>query len=523
MSDQPEHDGAAQRPSGPDLAAGVPSDQVPAGGVLAGHVNGEAVLLSRVSGRCHAIGASCTHYGAPLAEGLVVGDAIRCPWHHAAFDLRTGRMERPPALNDLPCWNVEERDGRVWVTGSARATPSRTGRGRTKQPDSVLIVGAGAAGTVAAETLRREGFAGRLVMVDADPDAPVDRPNLSKDYLAGNAPEEWIPLRPPEWFAERGIEHRASRRVVALDARERRVQLDDGQALTYDALLLATGASPVPLPVPVSGRPVYYLRSLADSRAIIRAAEAAGAGARAVVIGASFIGLEVAASLRARGLDVHVVAPESRPLERVMGAALGDFIRALHEEHGVIFHLERRPTQVTADGVVLDNGERLAASLVVAGIGVRPNVDLAERAGLGVGQGLVVNEYLETDAKGIFAAGDIARWPDARTGERIRVEHWVVAERQGQAAAWNILGAAEPFSAVPFFWSAHYDVMIRYVGHAMRWDAVEIDGSLRQRDCAVRFRANGRTLAMAAIGRDREALEEELSLERESAPAGSTR
>lgn len=500
-------------PAGPDLGAGVPADRVPEGGFLAGRLGDESVLLSRLEGRCYAIGASCSHYGGPLAEGLVVGDTVRCPWHHAAFSLRTGRAERPPAINDVPCYLVEEHDGRVRVTGAAEPASGATHGGA--HPDSVVIVGTGAAGTVAAETLRREGFTGRLVMIDADPDAPVDRPNLSKDYLAGNAPEEWIPLRAPDWFAERDIDYRAARRVTALDPRARRVDLDNGESVSYGALLLATGASPVHLPIPAADAlPLHYLRSLGDSRTIIRAAEQAGEGARAVVIGASFIGLEVAASLRARGLDVHVVAPESRPLERVMGAELGDLIRRLHETHGVTFHLGHKPREVLADAVVLESGERLPAALVVAGVGVRPNVQLAENAGLTMDRGVVVDEHLATSAPGVYAAGDVARWPDPHTGDRIRVEHWVVAERMGQAAARNILGAAEAFTAVPFFWSAHYGMMIRYVGHAERWDAIEIEGDLDAHDCAVRFRANGRTLAMAAIGRDREALEAELAMER---------
>jgi NADPH-dependent 2,4-dienoyl-CoA reductase/sulfur reductase-like enzyme len=256
--------------------------------------------------------------------------------------------------------------------------------------------------------------------------------------------------------------------------------------------------------------PVYYLRSFADSKAIIAAAANVR---RVVVLGASFIGLEVAASLRARKLEVHVVSPDARPLERVLGAELGDFIRRLHEEHGVVFHLRQTARQI-GDGVVtLENGERLAAGFVVAGIGVRPNVELAESAGLTMDRGVLVDEHLRTTAPGIFAAGDIARWPDPHTGERIRVEHWVVAQRQGQAAARSILGQPEAFAAVPFFWSQHYDVPINYVGHAERWDSIRIDGSTEGRDCAVRFLRGDRPLAVATIYRDRESLEAEVEME----------
>jgi NADPH-dependent 2,4-dienoyl-CoA reductase/sulfur reductase-like enzyme len=264
---------------------------------------------------------------------------------------------------------------------------------------------------------------------------------------------------------------------------------------------------------------VHYLRSLRDSRAIIAAARE---GARAVVIGASFIGLEVAASLRARKLEVDVVAPDRRPLERVMGPELGDFIRSLHEEHGVRFHLERKPAAIERAGVTLDSGERLPADLVVAGIGVRPNLELAQAAGLDVDRGLSVNERLETSAPGIYAAGDIARWPDPHTGERIRVEHWVVAQRQGQTAACNMLGLGRRFDAVPFFWSQHYDVSINYVGHAERWDVLDVDGDPGARDCAVWFRRGNRTHAVATIFRDQASLETEAALERGREMLGDT-
>ncbi len=500
--------------TGPDLEAGVPIAEIPDGGTLAGHAGGKAVLLVRQGQEWFAIGAVCSHYSGPLPEGLVVGDTVRCPWHHACFSLRTGTALRPPALNDLPCWKVEQRAGKVYVTGK----PAKPGHGArvTKRagshPDSVVIVGAGAAGECAAETLRREGYEGRLTLYDPDPDAPYDRPNLSKDYLAGTASEDWIPLHPPEFYRDQEIEVVHGRRVVAVDPKAKRVRLDDGGTRDFGALLLATGASPVRLPSAMeqSGTPVHYLRSFADSKTIITAAAKVK---RAVILGASFIGLEVAASLRARKLEVHVVAPDSLPLERIMGPELGRFIQRLHEEKGVTFHLSQKAREIGGGMVTLENGDRLNADLVVAGIGVRPNVELAEAAGLAIDRGVAVDEYLETSAPGIFAAGDIARWPDPHAGDRIRVEHWVVAQRQGQAAAKNMLGRREPFTAVPFFWSQHYDVPINYVGHAERWDTIEVDGSIDGRDCAVRFVRAGRTLAVATIYRDRQSLESEVEME----------
>jgi apoptosis-inducing factor 3 len=498
--------------TGPDLAAGIAVAGVPEGKPVGGHVGEDAVLLARRGSEWFAIGAVCTHYSGPLPEGLIVGDTVRCPWHHACFDLRSGRALRPPALNDQPCWRVEQQGEMVYVREKLASSQSRPAASRGQRtPESILIVGAGAAGECAAESLREEGYEGPLTLFDPDPGAPYDRPNLSKDYLAGSASEDWIPLHPPDFYGDQHIEIVRDRRVTELEPGKHRIRLDDGSTREYGALLLATGASPARLPENIQrGGRVFYLRSFADSKAII----AASANARrVVVIGASFIGLEVAASLRARKLEVHVVAPESRPLERVMGPELGDFIRRLHEEHGVVFHLQRTAREIGESRITLDNGEQLAADFVVAGIGVRPNLELAERAGLTLDRGVSVDGLLQTSAPDVFAAGDIARWPDPHTGERIRVEHWVVAQRQGQTAARNMLGRHEAFDAVPFFWSQHYDVPINYVGHAERWDKLDIEGDIPGKDCAVRFVSGGRTLAVATIYRDQESLQAEVDME----------
>ena len=389
----------------------------------------------------------------------------------------------------------------------------RTASPPGKGIDRIAIVGGGAAGFACAEMLRRKGFAGNVTIFSDDLSPPPDRPNLSKDYLAGKAPEDWIPLRPPEFYEGKRIALRLDTAVAAIDTARRQLALASGEAVGYDRLLLATGAEPVKLDIPGGDRPhVHRLRSVSDCRAIIADAEPSRP---AVVIGASFIGLEVAASLRTRGLAVHVVAPEEKPMARILGPELGEFVQRLHEEHGVVFLLKTTVVEIGEKTVRLKDGATIDAELVVVGIGVRPRVALAQAAGLAVDNGVLVDEFLQSSVPGIFAAGDIARWPDPRLGERLRIEHWVVAERQGQLAARNMLGAREPCDLVPFFWAQQYDVPINYVGHATTWNRIAVEGSIPNRDCMVRYERGGRVLAGASIFRDKESLELELAMERE--------
>lgn len=499
-----------QETTGPDLATGIDIADIPDNGMLGGHVGDENVLVARRGNRLFALSTRCTHYGGPLDQGALIDGTVRCPWHHARFDLETGEALGAPALSPVSCWRVENRNGRVYVREKA---PSPKSRKRPQSaPSSVVIVGGGAAGEAAAEMLRREGYTGPVTILSDDADAPCDRPNLSKDYLAGTAQADWIPLRGEDFYREHDIELRLGTRVAAIDPGKAEVRLADGSTLGYGTLLLATGAEPVRLDIPGANLPhVHYLRTQSDCEAIIAAVETGASSA--VVIGASFIGLEVAASLRKREVAVHVVAPDERPLERIMGPELGDHVKALHESKGVVFHLQQTATRIETDGVFLKNGERIDADLVVIGIGVRPRLSLAEAAGLDVDHGVVVNQYLETSAGNIYAAGDIARWPDPISGEPIRVEHWVVAQRQGQTAARNILGARTRFTDAPFFWSQHYDTSINYVGHATRWDRIDSDGDAARQDYAARFMQGNRIAAVATIFRDVESLEAEARME----------
>jgi NADPH-dependent 2,4-dienoyl-CoA reductase/sulfur reductase-like enzyme/nitrite reductase/ring-hydroxylating ferredoxin subunit len=496
-------------PAGPDLSRGVMLADF-SRDMLLGHVGDEEVLLVHAGSEIFAIDAHCSHYHGPLADGVVDGEHIRCPWHHACFDLRTGEATRAPALNALAVWRVERAGEHIFVRQKHEQPKPRI-KGVVDAPSRIVIIGGGAAGFAAAEMLRRQDYRGSIVMLSQETAAPVDRPNLSKDYLAGNAPEDWLPLRPDDFYSEAKIDLRLGSEVASIDPKAKQVLLASGEGIPYDRLLLATGAEPVRLPIPGADQPhVHLLRSLKDCRAIIASARDAR---RAVVIGASFIGLEVAASLRAREIEVHVVGLEQRPMERVLGPQMGDFVRALHEEHGVIFHLGDTVNSIEGKRASLKSGSVIEADLVVIGVGVKPRLALAERCGLAMDRGVKVDAYLETSVPGIYAAGDIARWPDRHSGQDIRVEHWVVAERQGQTAARNMLGQSEVFDDVPFFWSQHYDVPINYVGHAEKWDEIAIDGDIGAKDCLVRYKSGGRVLAVASIYRDIASLEAEIAME----------
>ena len=315
------------KPSGPDLAQGLPEGQLPDGSTLVGHVGDDEVLLVRRGADIFAIGAYCTHYHGPLVDGMVVDETVRCPWHHACFNLRTGEALRAPALEPgcrAGSSSARWQDLRGRETAASRA--ATTASPQRVLPAEIVIVGGGAAGFAAAEMLRRRDYQGSIVMLSADDALPFDRPNLSKDYLAGNAPEDWVPLRARTSMPSSGIDVQLTAAVaVDIDAGRREVMLaDGGKVMPTTRLLLATGAEPVRLSIPGADLPhVHTLRSLADCRVDHRRRQRAAR--RAVVIGASFIGLEVAASLRAREIEVHVVAPEKRPMERILGRRDGRF------------------------------------------------------------------------------------------------------------------------------------------------------------------------------------------------------
>ncbi|HKQ74913.1 MAG TPA: FAD-dependent oxidoreductase [Blastocatellia bacterium] len=470
---------------------------------------GTNILLARVDGKYHAVGATCPHYGAPLAEGALCGERIICPWHHASFDVKSGDLLEPPAFDALPRYEVKIEDDSVIVVvpdeTEDRRTPPMAPRDAGQDERVFVILGGGAAGYMAAQTLREEDFRGRVLMVTREDRLPYDRPNLSKDYLHGHAEPEWMPLRSDEFFNEHGIEVLRESEATRVDAKAKTITFKDGEQLAYDALLVATGGEPRTLPIAGADlKNVLTLRSFSDSDAIIAAAEQAK---RAVVIGASFIGLEAASSLKTRGLEVTVVAPEQTPFEITLGGEIGALFKKIHEDNGVRFRLGAKVARFTGDGEVeaveLESGEKIDADLVVVGVGVKPATHFLEGVELSKDGGVVVDEHLRA-ADGLYAAGDIAQFPSSPTGERQRIEHWRTALQQGRIAARNMAGRSVPYTAVPFFWTRQFDAGLLYVGHSTSWDEIIFQGDVPAQNFLAFYVKGNRVRAVAGMNRDQD-------------------
>jgi NADPH-dependent 2,4-dienoyl-CoA reductase/sulfur reductase-like enzyme/nitrite reductase/ring-hydroxylating ferredoxin subunit len=475
--------------------------------------NGDGVLLVKVDGRIHAVKDKCTHYGGPLSEGVVEEEGVTCPWHTALFELKSGRMSRAPALDDLPRYPVKVVDGDVYV---GEEQPVAVPAARGEDGRTFAIAGGGAAALACAEMLRREGFAGRVVMVTPEMDRPYDRPNLSKAFMSGDAPAGWIPLRGEGWYADLRLEVMTGRRVDRLDAGGRTLVLDGGETLAYDELLLATGGAPRPLPVPGADLAnVFTLRSLKDAEAIAARADDSEI---AVVIGAGFIGLEVAASLRGRGLQVHLVAPEKTPMQRVFGERVGEWLRKLHENAGVTMHMGRDVQAVVGDervtAVEMDGGERVPADMVVTGLGIEPVVDYLEGTDLVEDGAVAVDGRLATRAAHVYAAGDIAAVPDPFARRRRRVEHWTVAQRQGQHAARAMLGSDEDYRMAPFFWTRQFGTSLQYAGYAPEFDQVVHRGEVEEGDFLAGYYEQGVLRAVSGCGHARDVIRLAREIER---------
>jgi apoptosis-inducing factor 3 len=462
------------------------------------------LVLAKVDDRFYAVGGNCPHLKAPLAKGALCGTQLYCPWHHSAFDITTGELQEPPALDCLPTYEVKVQGNEVYVTTISKQKVPNTNI--TLFPDKTfVIVGGGAAGLMAAQTLRQEGFDGKLVMITKEALPPYDRTMLSKKFLSGKMEAEKLPLRQEEFFEQHRIDLWTGKEVKTVDATTKTILLEDGSQLNYDKLLVATGGEPNSLQLPGANlENVCLLRSEADAERILEKAKAAK---RVCIIGSSFIGLETAASLKTLGLDVTVLVKDAVPFEKIFGREIGQWFLDLHTEKGVTMktatEVESIAGNAKVEHVVLKNGERIEADLVVVGIGVHPKTDFLQGVELDEKDGSVrVDEHLQAAAD-VYAAGDIARYPDGRRNEPIRVEHWRLAQQHGYITALNMLGkTCSVDDIVPFFWTNQYDQRLSYVGHAEDWDEVMMDGSVADKKFLAFYLKSGKVQALASMGRD---------------------
>jgi NADPH-dependent 2,4-dienoyl-CoA reductase/sulfur reductase-like enzyme/nitrite reductase/ring-hydroxylating ferredoxin subunit len=460
------------------------------------------IILVRRGDSVLAMDGTCPHAGGPLAEGVLDGDRVICLWHKAAFCIRDGHVVDPPALDDLPPIAIDCREGAVWLVDTPVA--GETESFSPSDPRCFVLLGAGAAGASAAQSLRTAGFSGRIVMVDREAALPYDRTILSKYVLAGTKAGEKTPLQDGDFYHRHAIE-RLHAEIVALYPDKRRILFKDGTTLEYDAALIATGGTPnMPGFARAGLANVFTLRSAADAD---RIADIAKTATRAVVIGGGFIGLEAAGALRERGLDVTVVSEAAHPLESQLGAKIGTVLQRLHEAQGVMFKLGRKVTGLEGDGAVrhvkLDNDETIEADLVLIGLGIRPATSILQGIPLAEDGSLPVDAALRA-APGLYAAGDIARFPLYGDGDPIRVEHWRVAQQHGALAAQNMLGADIPYRSVPVFWTIHYMQRLDYVGHGSGDDDLVVHGDLEARDFIAYYCRAGQVVAAAGMGRDRD-------------------
>lgn len=469
------------------------------------------ILLAHIKGEFYATGAYCTHYGAPLETGVLQGTRAVCPWHNACYDLTTGDHLEPPGCNALTHFATQVKDGQVWLTlpdaPELQRVPEMVKADTDADGRTFVIIGGGAAGQTAAEGLRQAGFKGRVLMLTEEAELPYDRTKLSKATMQnGDANTDPSLLRSPDFYATYGIEVQTGQKVSQVDPAAKAVYFEDGRSLSYAQLLVATGGQARQLDLPgadLAG--VFTLRRVSDLQQILQTVQSAQ---QAVIIGSSFIGMEAASSLAQRGLSVTVVSPDAVPFEKILGAEVGQLFQKMHEEHGVQFRLEMKATEFkggdTVESVTLESGDTLPADLVIIGVGVKPATDFLSALSLHEkDQSVPVNQYLQA-TDGIYAAGDIARFPDSLTGEPVRIEHWRLAEQHGKTAALNMAGEPTPFSGIPFFWTGQFDLKMRYVGHAEDWDDLIVQGSLEDRKFLAFYCKANQVRAVAGCGRDRD-------------------
>ncbi len=467
------------------------------------------VLLCRINNEFSAVGASCTHYGAPLEEGVLKGDTIICPWHHACFNAKNGDLLEPPAMDALPVFELKIDGESIQINvpdeieGSRR--PGMAKRDSKADNRTFVILGAGASAYSAAQSMRENGFRGNIVMVTKEKRNPYDRPNLSKDYLAGSAEPEWMPLRPDDFFEEYGIEIKQAVSIKGVDFQKKQVALDNNESLKYDKLLIATGGIPNRLKVKGSDlENVFYLRSFDDADRIIASLKDSK---NAIVIGAGFIAMETAHSLTERKLKVTVIAPGEVPFESNFGVEIGRLFRKEHEKNGVAFKLKSKVKEFKGAGkvesVLLESGEEIKTDIVIVGIGVSPATGFLNDAELMDDKSLKTDAFLRV-REDVYASGDIASFPDFRTGNHIRIEHWRLAEQLGRTAGANMAGKEIRYNGVPFFWTTQAGMNLRYVGYVKDWDEILIDGNIAHKKFISYYIKNNAVMAAAGINRDKE-------------------
>ncbi len=464
------------------------------------------VLLARADGQYFAMYPKCSHYSGPLVKGLLNGHRLICPWHNACFDIRDGHRLEAPALNGLPTHEVRIEGDQVFVrlTTNKESIENPLSAPDDTNPETYVIVGSGGAGAFAAEGMREGGFTGKIVMLTESGEAPYDRPNCSKDYLQGKAPDEWMALRTDEFYTNYGIDVRTNQHVTSLDPVAKTIELASGETLTYNKALVCPGGTPNSLPNLASNlKGVYVLRNLHDSQKL---RELGQAGKRVVIIGSSFIGLEGAMSLRKLGSEVRVVGLERVPFEKILGEKVGRVVQGWHEKEGIQFHLGRKVASLegsdTVTAVILDNGERVPADFVLLGLGVKPRTDFLKDITLEKDGGVKTDEHLKiTDD--LYAAGDIAHYPVANGTQRI--EHWKVAGQQGHVAGLNMAGKEEPYQMVPFFWTNQQGKRINYIGHTTTVDDVIFEGDPEKDESFLAlYIQNGQIKAAAGLKRDQD-------------------
>jgi NADPH-dependent 2,4-dienoyl-CoA reductase/sulfur reductase-like enzyme/nitrite reductase/ring-hydroxylating ferredoxin subunit len=482
-------------------------------------VDDTKILLCRIDNQFYAVSGTCPHYGAPLDHGVLSGHRVVCPWHHASFDVATGHLEEPPALDGLKKFEVTIDGEDVMLdTDKEPASAPPVTMDPKKDERTFVIIGSGAAGNMAAQTLREDGFRGRLVMVNYEERVPYDRPELSKQYMAGKAKKEWLPLRDLSFYKDRDIEWMA-KHVTSVNPEFKEIKFDDGTHLPYDACLIATGGRPKTLDV--AGKElqnIFTLRSYEDSDKIIEAAKSAS---KVAIVGASFIGMETAFSLISRDLDVTVIAPEEVPFERFFGQDVGNLFLRLHKEKGTKFRLGETVDSFQGESKVksvkLKSGETLDADLVIIGIGVTPVTDFLGGVEKRPDNSIDVDDTFQV-TDGLWAAGDVARFPDWRSPDGIRIEHWRLAKQHGRDAAHNMAGKPVKFNSVPFFWTTQVGLHFRFVGHVQDWDELLIQGDVEKPDFIAYYIKHDKVYAAAGVKRDKEMAAIEELFRREHMP-----